>query len=642
MITIKPSYKNVLANAFTPTRCLALISTLIVIVWFATQHIGYNSDSYTYLVLSKYLIGNAAPNSVSSMLLFIRTPGYPLLMILGGVPFFNSFIGLLILQAIMAIIIPILIYRTLLLIKPRIAFLGAMLSIVSMYPYVYSKVIMTEQAFIFVCTLLIYLMTLYHKTSKPLYIYYVSACLIFLVLIRPSANFMFIIIFSFCLFTCRRNYKHVISSIVIFFIISAAWPSWVVLHSNSVIITESLAERIKMTIFYKIYSLNTKEINYISPANGQASQKLYSYLDQFSTDFKDVWEIQQQPPSLYSNYSGNPQAFIQAIYTNPTPSYVQIMNLAIILASNKNGEHANPNSIMSTVIWEAIKQRPYLLFYIIWKTTIGSATSFAGQQLFYQIYVASDAIRHEGSFFKPSNGAASQKLYEIVKNFVYDYPCFWEPLPQYAAYKGKPEKFLEERLLEKPDLNSFGFIWSIVDTMYTPNESPKFFLNAALEGFRKYPLSLMVIIENLNSFFFGPCVTYSPGKRLSLLTIAHSLQYDDPALDVPLREEIRSGLMLVDLDLPGNGKFWKSWGWIWLILKPVIFLSILLTCLLSIGSGYFGLLLSFIMILLYQGVTASIFAEPAPRYVDQIFLLAIMTSVISVSTAIHRLKNTRH
>ena len=102
------SFNNTIMS---PTVWIGLFATLAVIAWFLTQHIGFTSDSVTYWLFNEYLLRKQGPGSF----LFFRTPGYPLLMILSGVSYFHSFIGLLFIQAIMAILMPILIYKTLIL-----------------------------------------------------------------------------------------------------------------------------------------------------------------------------------------------------------------------------------------------------------------------------------------------------------------------------------------------------------------------------------------------------------------------------------------------------------------------------------------------------------------------------------------------
>ena len=219
---------KIVSQLSTPTGILVFISALFVSIWFATQHIGFGSDSTTYYLLSRYLVHKSSAGSF----VFFRTPGYPLLMILGIVPFTKTFIGLLILQAIMAILIPVLIYKTLQFIVPRSAFFGAVLSIVTLLPFVYSKAIMTDHVFIFTMTLLVYLMAKYQCTKKPIHLYCLSVCLIFLTLLRPSANVTFLIIFPFCLFISMKNYKHLLAGYLIFLIINASWSFWVRLEMS--------------------------------------------------------------------------------------------------------------------------------------------------------------------------------------------------------------------------------------------------------------------------------------------------------------------------------------------------------------------------------------------------------------------------
>lgn len=87
-----------------------------------------------------------------------------------------------------------------------------------------------------------------------------------------------------------------------------------------------------------------------------------------------------------------------------------------------------------------------------------------------------------------------------------------------------------------------------------------------------------------------------------------------------------------------TGSFWTIWGLVWLYLKPLLFTAIFMTYLLSAGSKHFRLVLALVMILLHHGAVVSFFAEPVPRYTDQILLLALTTVCISVYIAWQRLK----
>lgn len=626
--------KNRLFGLDIYTIILFCLSALIVIIWFSTQHIGFTSDSTTYVHLAEYLVRK---RSASSML-FIRTPGYPFLVILGAVPFLHSFAGLLMIQALMAIFTPILIYKTLLLIVPRVAFTGGVLSIFSLLPFVYSKAIMTEHAFIFTLTALIYLMTLYNQKPKISYLYTTTTCLIFLTFLRPSANFIFVIVFVFCFFVTTKNYKQLIKCIAMFLIATSAWSTFVGLQVNPSI-AGNVTDRLKQMLFYHIYSNNTSQQNNIKPENGPASEQLFNHLKKFTVDHPDAWAL-RTPASRFTKFRESPDKFIDAIYQEPNPNYYTLI-LNVIDARHTEMGIKNPSTIpfLHGVAWEAISQKPSFLGSFLWKTFFSSAKSFAGQQLFYQIYVASPAISLHTRIFSPGIGPASKKLVDTAKNFIYDYPQFWEDNIVFSKYKGNPEKMLQEQILVDANINSYWFLWSLMDTMYSPIESANVFLEAALEGFNHNPISFNVPIENFIGFFFGPPMGYINGSVATFKPTAHTLHWwDDPGLPEYYKNELKSGLRLFDKSIYHDNIFWTFWGYIWLFIKPFIFVLLLLTYLFSAKTGYFKLITTMVMILIYQGLITSLFAEPLPRYIDQIMLLTITVTLASSAFAYQKLK----
>src|SRR6185312_4510158 len=130
---------------FVPLAVIIGLSLLTYGAWALINPIGYTSDSTTYVQLAEYLAQKSPP----STFLFFRTPGYPLLLMLGGLPWTRSFVGILWIQALMAVSIPVLFYRTVHLYYPRPAFIFSVLLIATLVPVAYAKDVMPDQSFMF-------------------------------------------------------------------------------------------------------------------------------------------------------------------------------------------------------------------------------------------------------------------------------------------------------------------------------------------------------------------------------------------------------------------------------------------------------------------------------------------------------------
>src|SRR5262249_24243174 len=118
---------------------IAVLSACIELAWFSIQNIGYLCDSPSYMQYAWRLFREPAPTVVT----WTRTPGYPLLIALTGTVgpggYFYTFKRLLGAQALMAIAMPVLVYKTLQFYNTKVAFYGALFFIASFAPFIMSK-----------------------------------------------------------------------------------------------------------------------------------------------------------------------------------------------------------------------------------------------------------------------------------------------------------------------------------------------------------------------------------------------------------------------------------------------------------------------------------------------------------------------
>ena len=163
---------------------------------------------------------------------------------------------------------------------------------------------------------------------------------------------------------------------------------------------------------------------------------------------------------------------MEAVYHHPNPNYYQYLNNAILYHRQAGDSHLFPLSVMTKVVWESIAVKPSLLFSFIWRSTLGWGMSFAGQMLFYQIYVAANATLKQGNYFKASNGPASQTALNDIRDYAYYHPESYEDTSFYKQYKGNPEKLIQDKFLKEPDVNTHWYMWAVMDNMYTPLEFP--------------------------------------------------------------------------------------------------------------------------------------------------------------------------
>jgi hypothetical protein len=120
-----------------------------------------------------------------------RDVGYPLLIVLSGLPFLHSLIPLILIQAGFAILLPLLVYEGLRRLSSRLAFQAGLLSIVTLYPFYFMKMIHHDQTYIFFSMLMLCQLLIFVQTGQIRFLYFFTAAAICASLARPAGNALF-------------------------------------------------------------------------------------------------------------------------------------------------------------------------------------------------------------------------------------------------------------------------------------------------------------------------------------------------------------------------------------------------------------------------------------------------------------------
>src|SRR5450830_684854 len=140
------------AAFFLPSRSthvtagkLALISMLFTVFFLFTAGYHFPGGASHYPDWAEAIVrGTTLPPSHAQ-----REVGFPLLYILGGFPFTHSFIGITLILASFAVLIPVLVYLSLVWASPTIAFYMGLACIISLSPVTYLKFFYPDQADMF-------------------------------------------------------------------------------------------------------------------------------------------------------------------------------------------------------------------------------------------------------------------------------------------------------------------------------------------------------------------------------------------------------------------------------------------------------------------------------------------------------------
>jgi len=621
---------------------LLIAAFAIGTLWWLTQTIVYNPDSTTYVILSQYLAGNSEPfNSY----IFMRTIGYPLLMLISGLPYSNSFNVLLLLQFAMAISMPILLYRSVNLVinNSRFAFGCAIFLILSLLPFVYSKAIMSEQVFMFMIFFVAYRLILYYRTETRKDLIYLIASLIILTLIRPSANLFFILIFLHSMLFIRKHIATWLISLLLFFTMMSCISTTLLLYGTVPHIQGTIAHKINETLFYHLYLKGFDE------ADETAAKNLYTAQIKYLTRQYAINTRASQPhllpKSIFSPLHTDLDLFINQVFTEPNLLYYGYLRSALLATLGSEqyqrpaGMTPNINRFMAATSYEILKQHPQYLISYIKTYLLGGGSSFAGQMLFYHSYVELPTLAEDKtnkSNFYPLSGKQNNKLHRSLEKYLYAYPQAWDsmqPAEYFANYKDNPQGLLQYSIVAKPNFGSVWFMWNAMDMMFSPPEVPALFMQAALETLGKNKeTTVLMYINDILYFMFGSSSDYYYGRqRISLLS-PQMPGGEDPFLSSSPRYRMMKleadNKPIFKLTEQTSSKFFNLEAVLWTIIKLVTSLIIACGFLLTFQTKQHKITTILLLIWLCHIVVSSVFGEPISRYAFQIMPINILLASI--------------
>ncbi len=270
-------------------KYIFITSTVIVTILFLFAPITYSPDSNSYMNYAKTLVNLTSQNDFNLIdLSYYRTIGYPLLIAISGVFHLNSFYGLILIQSFMAILIPIFIYRIVLIYDKQVAYYTALFSIFSLFPYAYMKSVLTEQSSIFFLLFTIYFASKYFNTQKIRYIYYMFGFSFILILIRTSFRYIFLIFFATVFIytwkSQKKNTLHVLLALIIVLTLILGLITFRNKNFSNPEMKIKLTNMTNMTgrlLFFNVYLTEGHSYHYdgvIRSENGPASRKFVNIL----------------------------------------------------------------------------------------------------------------------------------------------------------------------------------------------------------------------------------------------------------------------------------------------------------------------------------------------------------------------------
>jgi len=146
-----------------------------------------------------------------------RDVGMALLWLVSGFPFTHSLTGVIIIQVLMGLMMPLLVYLTLEPWFPRAAYFTALATTLSLAPIILSKFIHHDQAYIFFTLVSVYLFNRYMLTKSAGSLYALATSIFAVGLVRQAGTGLFWLVMPICaLRGGKRHYPHFALAAIIF------------------------------------------------------------------------------------------------------------------------------------------------------------------------------------------------------------------------------------------------------------------------------------------------------------------------------------------------------------------------------------------------------------------------------------------
>lgn len=626
--------------------CVAIVlslSAIFELAWFTFQNVSFLGDSPSYIQYAWGLLGGA----ISSTTLGARTVGYPLLLVLTGVvgpgEHFNSFLGILLLQAAMAIAMPVLVYKTLEPFNRRAAFYTALVMIVSLQPYITSKLIMTEQSYKFFVLLLIYFFCGACRTRLPRrWIFCLALTSVLLVAIRPAASLMFVIVFSALLFIRPKDWKAVVCGFVfVVALVSAYSFATSLMLPPKGLWTKQLDSKLYDLIFYDLYM--DPQSGGLDPSKGRARQTLHEVLETFAAERPQDW-TGRNPKGAFADFADKPAAWVENVYRRPSPFYYAALKDAVYMAEWLSPEEAarvNARKLIKRVIIETYLDEPWRIASLLYRYGVASSGGFAGQLMYYKIFMVENL-----AVFSANNGPASAEFVDVLSSYFKDYPeelSRIAPPPKYKNYQGNVAGFIQDQIAGRPNPELLFSIWEIMDRMKGLMGSRKLYAAVAREGIANgsalgawgvYREFAWTTLRNMEAFFFDI-------RGESFEYFHQRIEYSN---GLPWEKELLSGMrpfLAIGTPPVDNGSNAVSWfdellKIVWNIVHLGSNLIVVTGAAFCIRTRYRWPVLVIGALILYHTVAACFFVGLQHRYIDQILPPTILLAGFVTSCVLER------
>ncbi len=314
---------------------LALISTLFTMFFLFTAGYHFSGGGSHYPDWAEAIVRGMTLSPTVAQ----REVGFPLLYILGGFPWMHSFIGITLIFAAFAVLIPALVYWSLVRSSPTVAFYVGLVCIISLSPYTYMKFFYPDQGYMFFNLLSVALLIEFLWTGRIRMLYFFTMAALAASFTRTAGNLMFPVLLTIAFIAVRGRIAHYLGCALIFALATGAyqWHRYEIFDMRH---QASVPSGKGMQIFYSTY-LYLGDFGYrLSPDIGPNTkillEKLREGLKPGAPQSVLVKRgLPDDPPEFMDKhvYAYTPDELYEIIRTRPNEEY-----WAILMAIDPNDQ----------------------------------------------------------------------------------------------------------------------------------------------------------------------------------------------------------------------------------------------------------------------------------------------------------------
>jgi hypothetical protein len=328
---------------------------------------------------------------------YYRPPGFPVFLIATGQLLFDSFIGTVVAQAAMGVLIPVLVYRSLAPINRCAAFICTFVLIFSGTPFFAAKLMLAAQLFTFLLVGTVYSFSRYYFSRDPRFIYLVIFLGIASMFVRWGGLIPLLLAVITLIIVAHKKTNHLRHLVLALSVIAAITGAYSFLRSqilNEPALFGSLHNMTGRQMFFRVYgdliNYTTKWrqlhyhaphqyllLNHVNPTNGPATRQLHELVVTIATENPDGYRrlkplldqaykwpgelVQDYYQEHFGQFDGDAKAMAENFFDHPSVFYADYISSELNL---KLGI-ARTDALLKKVVVEAVWAHPIMLMSMV-------------------------------------------------------------------------------------------------------------------------------------------------------------------------------------------------------------------------------------------------------------------------------------